>query len=279
MVLDPDDPKPPYQQVANHLRAAILTGDYGPGERLPTGGQLAATYDVARMTVQKALQVLRDENLIISRQGSGVFVRERSTQPVGIRPHIEATFEADKVSIDFAGFSGETLHGALIEPLDKVRHGRYVPSSIQVRAIVPDTGVPWAVPCNSADLSDSPAFRERAQGIIRRHALAMVEAVEELESLGLVESATAEVRSIRSVQMFKLYVLNQNEVFFGFYPLQERKVRLNGGEEPIYDLMGKDATLFHHQRTDDESETESIYVDEAQAWFESLWGSIAQPLS
>jgi DNA-binding GntR family transcriptional regulator len=61
------------------------------------------------MTVQQAVRVLRDEGLIVSRTGSGVFVRERTERPVGLRPHIERAFEAEDVTLDFFGFSGETL--------------------------------------------------------------------------------------------------------------------------------------------------------------------------
>lgn len=281
MALDPDDPKPPFQQIANQLRAAILTGEFAPGDQLPTGGQLTEMYGVARMTVHKALQQLRDEGLIVSRQGSGVYVRERSTRPIGLRPHIEAAFDAPAVVIDFAGFSGETLHGALIEPLDKVRHGRFTPEQIHIRAIVPDTRDPWSLPSNASDLTDSPAFRARAQSIIARHSLALVEAVHELESLGLVADAKAEVRVIRSVQLFKLYVINRQEMFFGFYPIRERTIAIEGVDHEIYDLMGKDATLFHHQArtagTADTADVDTMYVSEALAWFDSVWNTVARP--
>ena len=80
---------------------------------------MARRFNVARMTVQQAIRLLRDEGLVVSRQGSGVFVRQRTEQPVGLRPHLDRAFEAAKVSVDFAGFSGETLHGAITEPLDK----------------------------------------------------------------------------------------------------------------------------------------------------------------
>ena len=39
--LDPDDPRPPFQQVVSIMRAAILTRKYEPGERLPSFGELA----------------------------------------------------------------------------------------------------------------------------------------------------------------------------------------------------------------------------------------------
>src|SRR5487761_993812 len=82
MTLDPAGPRPPYQQVATALRAAILTRKLAPGDKLPSGNELAQRYGVARMTVQQAIRVLRDEGLVVSRQGSGVFVRERTARAI-----------------------------------------------------------------------------------------------------------------------------------------------------------------------------------------------------
>jgi DNA-binding GntR family transcriptional regulator len=49
MALDPDDPRPPYQQVAATLRAAILTRKIAPGEKLPSHSELVEAYGVSRM--------------------------------------------------------------------------------------------------------------------------------------------------------------------------------------------------------------------------------------
>ncbi|MFD0402027.1 hypothetical protein ACFVHI_28545 [Kitasatospora sp. NPDC127121] len=48
---------------------------------------------MARGTMDKTLDPLRAEGLIVTRQGSGSFVRERTSRPVGLRPHLEAAFE------------------------------------------------------------------------------------------------------------------------------------------------------------------------------------------
>jgi DNA-binding transcriptional regulator YhcF (GntR family) len=276
MTLDPDDPRPPYQQVANALRAAILTRKLAPGEKLPSGAELAQRYGVARMTVQQAIRVLRDQGLVVSRQGSGVFVRERTARAIALRPHVERAFEQPKVSIDFAGFSGETLHGVLQEPLDKIRLGQLVPESIGIRILVPDTSKPWAIPARVADLADEPAFRERAEQISRRHTDAITESVAELADLGLVKNATAQVRVHGAAPMFKLYILNRSEAFFGFYPIFEHAVALHGETVPMYDLMGKDATLFHHEQGDDPDSIGGQFVAQAQAWFDSMWAAVSR---
>lgn len=275
MALDPDDPRPPYLQVANALRAAILTRVFQPGDRLPSRTELAKKYAVAPMTVQNALRELRDEGLIITRQGSGVFVRDRTERPVGLRPHIERAFEAQDVTIDFAGFSGETLHGVIQEPLDKIRIGRLTPATISIRILVPDASVPWSIPCQVDDLADSPEFRARSDEIMRRHTLAIVDNVTELGDLGLVKEVSAEVRVHRAPSLFKLYLINNDEAFFGFYPVQEHVVSLGGQPKAIYDLMGKDAILFHHSVSDDDTSTGSQYVEQARLWFDSVWGTVA----
>ncbi|GAA2539346.1 MULTISPECIES: GntR family transcriptional regulator [Streptomyces] len=70
-----DDRRPKYQRIADSLREAIQSGEYGPGDRLPGENDLMATYGVARMTARQALSVLRDEGVAEARKGAGVFVR------------------------------------------------------------------------------------------------------------------------------------------------------------------------------------------------------------
>ena len=76
--LDPDDPRAPYLQVAGGLRAAIRSGEYGPGAQLPTYQELADTWGVAINTAKAAVTLLRDEGLVVTQHGKGSFVR---TQP------------------------------------------------------------------------------------------------------------------------------------------------------------------------------------------------------
>ncbi|WP_280507051.1 GntR family transcriptional regulator [Nocardia flavorosea] len=274
--IDPDDPRPASQQIANFLRAAILTRKFSPGEKLPSGPQLVERYSVAKATVEQAIRILREEGLVVSRKGSGVYVRERTERPVGLRPHIERAFESSAVTLDFAGFSGETLHGAVAEPIDRIREGRLRPDTLSVRLLIPDASIPWSLPARTDDLADSPAFRRRAARIVERHAMAIVDSVEELARLGLVSTATAQVRSYPAVPLFKLYILNGEQAFFGFYPVQEHELELDGESVAIWDLMGKDATLFHFAREVDPDTKDAQFVSQSQMWFESIWNSVAR---
>ncbi|MGA5312293.1 GntR family transcriptional regulator [Micromonospora taraxaci] len=273
--LDPDDPKQASQQIANKLRAAILTRRLAPGDKLPSQPDLAARYGVARETVKRALELLRTERLIISRQGSGAFVRAQTQRAVELRPHIEAAFERPHVTIDFAGFSGETLRDALAEALDKVRVGRLAPETIAVRVLISDMAAPMALPARAETQADDPAVRERAERITRRAAEGIIDQVAELGDLGLVRSATVEVRMHRASPLFKLYMLNGEEVFFGFYPAVERTVTIKGEPMAIYDLMGKDVPLFHYAVTDDDTSDGTQFVEASRQWFDSVWSTIA----
>ncbi|MFJ3337210.1 GntR family transcriptional regulator [Streptomyces sp. NPDC086766] len=70
-----NDRRPKYQRIADSLREAIQSGEYGPGDRLPGENELMAAHGVARMTARQALSVLRDEGVAEARKGAGVFVR------------------------------------------------------------------------------------------------------------------------------------------------------------------------------------------------------------
>ncbi|MEU0564105.1 GntR family transcriptional regulator [Nonomuraea sp. NPDC005983] len=275
MRLDPDDPRPPFQQVATQLRAAILTRKFAPGEKLPSGPELAKAFGVARQTIQQAIRLLREEGLIVSRQGSGVFVREKTARPVGLRPHIEEAFKRPEVSIDFAGFSGETLHGAVQEALDNIRAGRLTPERISIRLLLPDTSRPWSLPCRVDNGQDEPLFRQRAEKIISRHAQAIVDSVHELRDLGLVAHASAEVRISGEPPRSKMYVINGEEAFFGYYAVAEHTVALGGGPVEMFDLMGKDTELFHFALSDGPDSTSAQFVQQSSAWFDAVWNSVA----
>jgi GntR family transcriptional regulator len=71
---------PPYLRVAAELREKIANGELLPGEQVPSLDRLAETNNISRTTARRAIQVLMDEGLVISRPRWGVFVAERPGQ-------------------------------------------------------------------------------------------------------------------------------------------------------------------------------------------------------
>lgn len=76
-VIDPISDRPAYRQIADHLRAAILSGELGAGAQLPSERALMDSYKAARGTVRQAIATLRTEGLVDIEHGRGAFVRRR----------------------------------------------------------------------------------------------------------------------------------------------------------------------------------------------------------
>lgn len=76
-MIDRDGPVPPYLQLAAILRRRIVDGEIPPGRRIPSLVELEQEFGLARDTLRKAIQVLRDEGLVRTVVGMGVFVVDR----------------------------------------------------------------------------------------------------------------------------------------------------------------------------------------------------------
>ncbi|MEX2983606.1 GntR family transcriptional regulator [Streptomyces sp. C36] len=72
-----DHPRPLYQRIADDLRASILTGELGPGDKLPSENALKARYGTTRATAAKGVALLKSEGLVASSQGKAATVRPR----------------------------------------------------------------------------------------------------------------------------------------------------------------------------------------------------------
>ena len=68
--------QPIYTQLAARLAEKIVTGEYAPGERLPSVRDLALETGVNPNTVQRALADLERDGLVFSQRTSGRFVTE-----------------------------------------------------------------------------------------------------------------------------------------------------------------------------------------------------------
>jgi DNA-binding FadR family transcriptional regulator len=68
--------KPAYRQVADQLRAQVLTGALAAGERLPNENELSVMFGVGRSTVREALRVLSSQHMVVTSRGvsGGSFV-------------------------------------------------------------------------------------------------------------------------------------------------------------------------------------------------------------
>jgi GntR family transcriptional regulator, transcriptional repressor for pyruvate dehydrogenase complex len=71
------------ERIYHLLYSRISNGDYAANEKLPPEMKLAEEFGVSRPVLRTALERLRDEGLVYSRQGAGNFVRETRASPLG----------------------------------------------------------------------------------------------------------------------------------------------------------------------------------------------------
>jgi GntR family transcriptional regulator len=73
-MIDRESVVPPWRQLADLLRERIESGQYKPGARIPSAASLAQEFDLAPVTVRKAIVQLQDEGLLVSQVGWGTYV-------------------------------------------------------------------------------------------------------------------------------------------------------------------------------------------------------------
>jgi GntR family transcriptional regulator len=74
MTLRTQHEKPVYVRLRETIADAILAGQYGDGDPLPSVRAFAAEQSANPLTVAKAYQGFQDEGLIIVKRGVGMFV-------------------------------------------------------------------------------------------------------------------------------------------------------------------------------------------------------------
>jgi GntR family histidine utilization transcriptional repressor len=70
------DEKPAYEQVKEWVRGHIASGDWKPGDPVPSEAALMDRFAVSRMTAHRALRELATEGLVTRTRGSGTRVAQ-----------------------------------------------------------------------------------------------------------------------------------------------------------------------------------------------------------
>lgn len=132
---------PRYQAIADDLRTRVERDEFGPGGLLPSEAELSAAHGVSRVTVRKALDVLRDEGLLDSRQGFGWFVAtDPLRQSLGRLGTLEGQLEKEGVLSE-----RRILEFAFVEARGRVRTVLGSGEVLKVRRLNLADGAPFAV--------------------------------------------------------------------------------------------------------------------------------------
>lgn len=77
--------RPKYARIADAILARIESGHWRPGEQLPAETELAQRMDASLGTIQRALQTLADQGVLVRRHGRGTFVGGERTPANDLR--------------------------------------------------------------------------------------------------------------------------------------------------------------------------------------------------
>ncbi|MCU0267932.1 MAG: GntR family transcriptional regulator [Acidimicrobiales bacterium] len=130
-----------YQTIAEGLRTEIESGAYAAGRLLPSEAELSERYAASRVTVRRALEVLRDEGLVDSRQGFGWFV---AADPVRQSLARLGTIEA-QLAQEGIGSERRVLDFRFVPAPPRVRQVLGCDTVLRVRRLNLADGEPFAV--------------------------------------------------------------------------------------------------------------------------------------
>lgn len=73
-MIDANLSKPLYEQIHDYLLQGIQSGEFKPGERIPSERELAERFNVSRLTANKAVKVLERAGFVYTQVGKGTFL-------------------------------------------------------------------------------------------------------------------------------------------------------------------------------------------------------------
>ena len=113
-----DDRSPIYRQIADRIKADVLTGTLGPDEQVMSTNQYAAFYRINPATAAKAFQELVDEGVLYKRRGVGMFVAPTARHM--LREQHRDRFFTDVV--DPLVVEARTIGVPLQDVIERIRH-------------------------------------------------------------------------------------------------------------------------------------------------------------
>jgi GntR family transcriptional regulator len=72
--------QPLYRQIKHLITESLVSGEWKPGQPIPSEIELAQRYSVSQGTVRKAISELAEQKLLIRQQGRGTFVASHSEE-------------------------------------------------------------------------------------------------------------------------------------------------------------------------------------------------------
>ena len=143
---------PLYQQIKGLILQSLQSGEWKPGESIPSEMDLAARYRVSQGTVRKAIDELATGHLVVRRQGKGTFVATHAEQHVQFRflklvpdngpPGSEGPAQRDIIDCRRLRASADVARALGLRTGDSVLQARRVLSFAGIPTILEDIWLP-----------------------------------------------------------------------------------------------------------------------------------------
>ncbi len=143
---------PLYRQIKGLILQSLQSGEWKPGEAIPSEMDLATRYRVSQGTVRKAIDEMATDNLVVRRQGKGTFVATHAEQHVQFRflklvpdtgsPGSEGPAQRDIIDCRRARASADVARALALRAGDAVLQARRVLRYGGVPTIVEDLWLP-----------------------------------------------------------------------------------------------------------------------------------------
>ncbi len=140
-MISPSADRPVYLQVADRLRVHIGSGQLRLGQKLPSESELISLFGVSRVSVRRAVDVLRSDGIVVTKHGAGSFVCR--TGPV---QRITLTYRVLPAPEGCAVWLHESVQARMPSPEEMARLG--IPEGMPVLVITRRT--PSGIPAGSS---------------------------------------------------------------------------------------------------------------------------------
>ena len=109
IVISNQSGKPIYEQIAEQVKALIISGELGEGDALPSMRLLAKELRISVITTKRAYEELEREGFLYSVPGKGSFAAPHTGVDQGRKEELLGRFDAVAAELLFLGVGGETL--------------------------------------------------------------------------------------------------------------------------------------------------------------------------
>ena len=145
---------PLYRQIKGLILQSMQSGEWKPGEAIPSEMDLAVRYRVSQGTVRKAIDELATDNLVVRRHGKGTFVATHAEQHVQFRflqlvpdigsPGSEGPAQRDIIDCRRVRASADVARALALRSGDAVLQARRLLSFAGIPTILEDIWLPAA---------------------------------------------------------------------------------------------------------------------------------------